>query len=68
MSGVGPKAEVDEQPLYWVLTLIHVSRSLIRIRNRDGLQRTAGGFYGAPEAEYDRLFGTKTLAPRKAPT
>ena len=39
--------------------LIHMSRSLVRIRNRDGLQRAASGFYGAPEAEYDRLFGTK---------
>ena len=24
MSGIGPKAEVDEAPLYWVLTLVVV--------------------------------------------
>jgi len=35
--------------------LIKASRSLIRIMDREGLQKAANGFYGIPEAEYDRL-------------
>jgi CRP-like cAMP-binding protein len=38
--------------------LIKSSRSLIRIVNRDGLRKEANGFYGVPEAEYDRLIRT----------
>ncbi len=37
--------------------LIKSTRSLIRILDRDGLQRAANGFYGPPEAEYDRAIG-----------
>lgn len=37
--------------------LIRSSRSLIRILDRDGLHRAANGFYGIPEAKYDRLIG-----------
>jgi len=34
--------------------LIRSTRSHIRIIDRDGLQQAANGFYGIPEAEYDR--------------
>jgi len=37
--------------------LIRSTRSLIRILDRGGLQRAANGFYGPPEAEYDRAIG-----------
>ena len=37
--------------------LIRSTRSLVRILDRHGLQRAANGFYGAPEAEYDRAIG-----------
>jgi CRP-like cAMP-binding protein len=37
--------------------LIKSTRSLVRILQRDGLQRAANGFYGAPEAEYHRAIG-----------
>ena len=37
--------------------LIRSTRSHVRILDRDGLQRAANGFYGVPEAEYDRSIG-----------
>jgi CRP-like cAMP-binding protein len=37
--------------------LIRANRSLVRIIDRDGLQLAANGFYGIPEAEYDRSIG-----------
>ena len=37
--------------------LIKVSRTLIRVLDCDGLRAAANGFYGIPEAEYDRLIG-----------
>ena len=37
--------------------LIRSMRNRVRIIDRDGLERTANGFYGAPEDEYRRLFG-----------
>jgi CRP-like cAMP-binding protein len=37
--------------------LIRSSRNLIKISDRDGLQRAANGFYGIPEAEYERAIG-----------
>jgi CRP-like cAMP-binding protein len=52
--------------------LIRSSRSLIRIVNRAGLRSEANGFYGIPEAEYDRLIGVvvpslpSDLAPSSA--
>jgi CRP-like cAMP-binding protein len=41
--------------------LIRSTRSLVRILDRHGLQQAANGFYGAPEAEYDRAiaFGSR---------
>ena len=44
--------------------LIRSTRSHIRILDRDGLQAAANGFYGIPEAEYDRAIG---YSPRRAP-
>ena len=46
------------------LGLIRASRSLIRIVDRGGLHITANGFYGVPEAEYERSIG---VLPRPAP-
>jgi CRP-like cAMP-binding protein len=37
--------------------LIRSIRNRVRIIDRAGLERTANGFYGAPEDEYRRLFG-----------
>ena len=37
--------------------LIRSRRSVVSIRDRPGLERLAGPAYGAPEAEYRRLFG-----------
>lgn len=37
--------------------LIRSTRNRVRIIDRAGLERTANGFYGAPEDEYRRLFG-----------
>ncbi|MDE2183318.1 MAG: Crp/Fnr family transcriptional regulator [Alphaproteobacteria bacterium] len=37
--------------------LVRARRGLITVVDRRGLQSLAGRFYGAPEAEYDRLLG-----------
>lgn len=37
--------------------LIQASRGMITITDRKGLERITNGAYGAPEAEFDRLFG-----------
>ncbi|QGZ95448.1 hypothetical protein DSM104635_02297 [Terricaulis silvestris] len=37
--------------------LIRSSRGALRIIDRHGLEATAGGIYGVPEAEYKRLIG-----------
>jgi hypothetical protein len=37
--------------------LIKSHRGVTTIVDRNGLQRTSDGAYGAPEAEFDRLFG-----------
>ena len=36
--------------------LIATGRGNIVIKDRDGLEESANGLYGAPEAEYERLF------------
>lgn len=43
--------------------LIKSTRSLIKILDRAGLQRAANGFYGLPEAEYDRAIGLGARRP-----
>jgi DNA-binding transcriptional regulator YhcF (GntR family) len=49
--------------------LIRSTRSHIRIVDRDGLQEAANGFYGVPEAEYDRAIGNRTRrTPSVRPT
>ena len=42
--------------------LIRSTRSHVRVLDRDGLQKAANGFYGIPEAEYDRAIGSFTGA------
>jgi CRP-like cAMP-binding protein len=37
--------------------LIAYRRGRITVKNRKGMERTAGGAYGTPEAEYHRLIG-----------
>jgi hypothetical protein len=39
--------------------LIHASRGLITIRDRNKLLEMAGGAYGLPEAEYRRLISDR---------
>jgi CRP-like cAMP-binding protein len=40
--------------------LIRSIRGNVRILDRAGLELVAGGFYGIPEAQYDRSFGLAT--------
>jgi CRP-like cAMP-binding protein len=42
--------------------LVRSSRNLIKVVDRDGLQTAANGFYGVPEAEYDRMISGLTQA------
>jgi CRP-like cAMP-binding protein len=39
--------------------LIRSSRGKVLLLNREGLKLAANGFYGIPEAEYDRALGTR---------
>ena len=41
--------------------LIRSTRNMVRILDRGGLQRAARGYYGTPEAEYDRSIGDALL-------
>ena len=43
--------------------LIRSTRSHVRIIDREGLQTAANGFYGIPEADYDRLIGSAGRRP-----
>jgi hypothetical protein len=43
-------------------SLIKATRTLIRVLDRRGLHAAANGFYGIPEAEYDRLIGPLAAA------
>jgi len=45
--------------------LIKAGRNLLTVLDRDGLKRLAGGFYGGPEAEYERLLSGG--APQRRP-
>jgi CRP-like cAMP-binding protein len=38
--------------------LIRTARGAVTILDRDGLEEAANGFYGQPEAEFERLFGS----------
>lgn len=46
--------------------LIRSMRNRVQILDRAGLERMANGFYGVPEAEYTRLLGDGSGAPRHA--
>src|SRR5260370_7260282 len=50
--------------------LIRSTRSHVRVLDRDGLQQPANGFYGIPEAEYDRSIGypPPQPPPRRPPS
>ena len=37
--------------------LIDTARGAVTIKDRDGLEESANGLYGRPEAEFERLFG-----------
>jgi CRP-like cAMP-binding protein len=37
--------------------LVETARGSVTIKDREGLEQCANGFYGPPEAEYGRLFG-----------
>ena len=39
--------------------LIRSTRGRIQVRDRGGMEKMCGSFYGVPESEYERLRGTK---------
>jgi DNA-binding transcriptional regulator YhcF (GntR family) len=45
--------------------LIKTQRSMIVVKDRAGLKKTARGFYGVPEAENERLTGWRSLHERQ---
>jgi hypothetical protein len=45
--------------------LISTARGAVTILDRDGLMESANGLYGAPEAEFERLFA-RPMAAREA--
>lgn len=45
-------------------SLLRATRTLIKILDRNGLRTAANGFYGIPEAEYDRTIGSTGAADR----
>ena len=46
--------------------LIRSARNRVRLLDRAGLERTANGFYGAPEDEYRRLFAEEVMGREAA--
>jgi CRP-like cAMP-binding protein len=42
--------------------LIRATRAKVSVRDRKGLKLLANGFYGIPEAEYDRLLGAEYVS------
>jgi hypothetical protein len=46
--------------------LVSAARGMVCILERDGLIEAANGFYGAPEAEYERVFNRAINAHRLA--
>jgi CRP-like cAMP-binding protein len=64
MLGVRRSGVTNEIHVLEGLQLIHASRGRVRILNRAGLEEAAGGCYGVPEREYERLLGI----PMKRPT
>ena len=48
--------------------LIRSGRGKVLLLNREGLKLAANGFYGVPEAEYDRALGTRGSAAMSGKT
>ena len=46
--------------------LIRSTRGLVTVLDREGLEEATEGFYGVPEAEYERLIGCFETAIRAA--
>jgi CRP-like cAMP-binding protein len=57
MLGVRRPGVTDALNALRKLGLISHRRGQIMVKNRNGLERTAGDSYGIPEAEYRRLIG-----------
>jgi CRP-like cAMP-binding protein len=57
MIGVRRSGVTDELHKIEGTRAIKATRGNIRVRNRGQLEEIAGGCYGAPEAEYERLIG-----------
>ncbi|MCE6076807.1 Crp/Fnr family transcriptional regulator [Agrobacterium vitis] len=62
MLGVRRSGVTDELHKLEGMWAIKATRGNIHVRNRDLLEEIAGGCYGAPEDEYERLFG---VSPRR---
>jgi CRP-like cAMP-binding protein len=58
MLGVRRSGVTNEIHILEGLHLIKANRGTLRVLDRAGLIAIAGGSYGAPEREYDRLIGT----------
>ncbi|MGV1873731.1 Crp/Fnr family transcriptional regulator [Agrobacterium rosae] len=59
MLGVRRSGVTDHLHILEGMHAIKATRGRIRIRDRAKLEEIAGGCYGAPEKEYDRLIGSK---------
>jgi CRP-like cAMP-binding protein len=59
MLGVRRSGVTDHLHILEGMHVIKATRGRIRIRDRAKLEEIAGGCYGAPEKEYDRLIGSK---------
>jgi CRP-like cAMP-binding protein len=60
LLGVRRQGITDTLHLLESKKLIRSNRSNVRILDRVGLQLAAAGFYGVPEAEYDRSLALRT--------
>ena len=59
MLGVRRSGVTDHLHILEGMHAIKATRGRIRIRDRAKLEEIAGGCYGAPEREYDRLIGSR---------
>lgn len=59
MLGVRRSGVTNEIHILEGLRLIKATRAKIQILDRKGLKELAGGCYGVPEREYERLIGTR---------
>lgn len=63
MLGVRRSSVTDAIHILEGNRLIKATRGMIQVRDRRGLEVTAGGCYGTPEAEYERVIGRSMRAP-----